>query len=75
MFSLVGITALLSLPLVANFANAAKHKAFVGREGTPDVIYTLEFDDEALTLELAANTSVPVPGGFIAFNVGPVLNS
>lgn len=72
MFSLLGVTtSILSLHLFAEVAHAATHKAFVGREGAPDVIYTIAFDDEALTLELAANTSVPVPPGFLAFNVSP----
>lgn len=68
MFANLVIAALLSPWLAAN-TNAATHKAFVGREGAPDVIYTLEFDDVALTLELAANTSVPVPAGFLALSV------
>lgn len=74
MFSNFGIVALLSPYLVASTI-ATTHKAFVGREGAPDVIYTLEFDDVALTLELAANASMPVPPGFLALSVRTLSNS
>ncbi|KAH6653218.1 Lactonase, 7-bladed beta-propeller-domain-containing protein [Truncatella angustata] len=47
--------------------NAATHELIVGTFGTK-ALYTLEFDDEALTLELVANTSVPVAGSWLALS-------
>lgn len=63
-------TALLSL---AAAANAATHELIVGTFGTK-ALYTLEFDDEALTLDLVRNTSVPVAGSWVALSVSqPVI--
>lgn len=58
--------ALLSL---VTFAYAATHELIVGTFGTKS-LYTVEFDDEALTLDLVANTSVPVAGSWLALSVG-----
>lgn len=49
-------------------ANAAIHELIVGTFSTL-FLYTVEFDDEAMTLSLVANTSVPYAGNWIAFNV------
>lgn len=57
--------ALLSLVAVAN---AATHELIVGTFGTKS-LYTVEFDDEALTLDLVANTSVPAAGSWLALSV------
>ncbi|KAK6085250.1 hypothetical protein SCUP515_01068 [Seiridium cupressi] len=57
--------ALLSLLTVAN---AATHELIVGTFGTK-FLYTLEFDDESLTLDLVANTSVPIAGSWVALSV------
>lgn len=61
----MGFGALLSFMGVAN---AATHELIVGTFGTK-VLYTLEFDDTALTLDLVANTSVPVAGSWVALSV------
>lgn len=58
--------AILSLALRAD---AAIHELIVGTFSTK-FLYTVEFDDEALTLSLLANISVPYAGNWIAFNVG-----
>lgn len=58
--------AILSLALKVN---AAVHELIVGTFSTK-FLYTVEFDDEALTLNLLANISVPYAGNWIAFNVG-----
>lgn len=49
--------------------DATIHELIVGTFSTK-FLYTVEFDDEALTLSLLANTSVPYAGNWIAFNVG-----
>lgn len=48
--------------------HATVHELIVGTFSTK-FLYTVEFDDEALTLNLLANTSVPYAGNWIAFNV------
>ncbi|KAI1499247.1 hypothetical protein F5X99DRAFT_291229 [Biscogniauxia marginata] len=58
---------LLALSALATLAHAATHELIVGTFGT-NVLYTLEFDDEALTLDLAANTSVPAASSWIALS-------
>lgn len=50
-------------------ANAAIHELILGTFSTK-FLYTVEFDDEALTLSLLANMFVPYAGNWIAFNVG-----
>ncbi|KAL1861647.1 hypothetical protein Daus18300_008763 [Diaporthe australafricana] len=47
--------------------NATIHELIVGTFSTK-FLYTVEFDDEALTLSLLANISVPYAGNWIAFN-------
>ncbi|KAK2604136.1 hypothetical protein N8I77_007091 [Diaporthe amygdali] len=47
--------------------NATIHELIVGTFSTK-FLYTVEFDDEALTLSLSANMSVPYAGNWIAFN-------
>lgn len=54
--------------------NATIHELIVGTFSTK-FLYTVEFDDEALTLSLSANMSVPYAGNWIAFNVGFTPNS
>lgn len=66
MYRPLGSTALLS---IISVASAATHEIIVGTFGTK-ALYTLEFDDEALTLDLVANTTVPVANSWISFNVG-----
>lgn len=51
--------------------NATIHELIVGTFSTK-FLYTVEFDDEALTLNLVANTSVPYAANWIAFNVSPI---
>lgn len=63
--STLGAAALLS---AASVVNAATHELIVGTFGT-SFLYTVEFDDEALTLDLVANTSVPNPNSWLNFNV------
>ncbi|KAI1486408.1 hypothetical protein F5X96DRAFT_238692 [Biscogniauxia mediterranea] len=58
---------LLALSAFAARAHAATHELIVGTFGT-NFLYTLEFDDEALTLNLAANTSVPASSSWIALS-------
>ncbi|KAJ4385605.1 hypothetical protein N0V93_010034 [Gnomoniopsis smithogilvyi] len=48
-------------------AHAATHELIVGTFGTP-FLYTVEFDDEALTLQQTANTSVPIASSWISLN-------
>lgn len=48
--------------------HATVHELIVGTFSTK-FLYTVEFDDEALTLNLLANISVPYAGNWIAFNV------
>ncbi|KAI1843007.1 hypothetical protein JX266_010860 [Neoarthrinium moseri] len=62
-----GIGGSIALTSLAISANALIHELLVGTFGTKS-LYTIEFDDEALTLELAANTSVPVSGSWIALS-------
>ncbi|KAK9424084.1 putative Carboxy-cis,cis-muconate cyclase [Seiridium unicorne] len=47
---------------------AAIHELIVGTFSTK-FLYTVEFDDETLTLSLLANTSVPFAGNWISFSV------
>lgn len=49
--------------------NATIHELIVGTFSSK-FLYTVEFDDEALTLSLLGNISVPYAGNWIAFNVG-----
>lgn len=49
-------------------ANAATHELIVGTFGTT-FIYTIEFNDETLTLEQTANTSVSIASSWISLNV------
>lgn len=56
--------ALLSLVAIAS---AAKHELIIGTFGTA-YLYTVEFDDEALTLDLVANTSTPISSSWIALS-------
>lgn len=49
--------------------HATIYELIVGTFSTK-FLYTVEFDDEALTLSLLANISVPYAGNWIAFNVG-----
>ncbi|KAF2670401.1 3-carboxy-cis,cis-mucoante lactonizing enzyme [Microthyrium microscopicum] len=46
---------------------AAKHQLFTSTYGTP-FIYTVEFDDEANTLKLLANTSVPAASQWLVLS-------
>lgn len=62
----ISFIALSSLTLAVH---ATIHELIVGTFSTK-FLYTVEFDDEALTLSLSANTSVPYAGNWIAFNVG-----
>ena len=57
-------------PLIQSLilAKAAKHQLFTSTYGTP-FIYTVEFDDETHSLELIANTSVPVASQWLALSV------
>ncbi|KAM0811513.1 putative Carboxy-cis,cis-muconate cyclase [Seiridium cardinale] len=64
MYRPIAFSALLSLLTVAN---AATHELIVGTFGTK-FLYTLEFDDESLTLDLVANTSVPIAGSWVALS-------
>lgn len=48
--------------------HATVHELIVGTFSTK-FLYTVEFDDEALTLSLLANISLPYAGNWIAFNV------
>ncbi|KAI0123634.1 carboxy-cis,cis-muconate cyclase [Xylariales sp. AK1849] len=58
---------LVALPSIIAGANAALHELIVGTFGT-ESLYTLEFDDESLTLDMVANTSVPAAGSWIALS-------
>lgn len=49
-------------------ANAATHELIVGTFGTP-FLYTIEFNDETLTLEQTANTSVSIASSWLSLNV------
>lgn len=49
-------------------ANAATHELIVGTFGTP-FLYTIEFNDETLTLQQTANTSVPIASSWLSLNV------
>lgn len=49
-------------------ANAATHELLVGTFGTP-FLYTIEFNDETLTLEQTANTSVAIASSWLSLNV------
>jgi carboxy-cis,cis-muconate cyclase len=61
-------TSLITLSSLILGAHAAIHELIIGTFSTKS-LYTVEFDDEALTLNLIANTSVPYAGNWIAFNV------
>ncbi|CAJ2512503.1 Uu.00g055180.m01.CDS01 [Anthostomella pinea] len=58
---------LLALASLAPLAHAATHDLIVGTFGTK-ALYTLEFDDEALTLDLVANTSTTISSSWIALS-------
>lgn len=62
-------TSFLTLLCLALGAHAAIHELIVGTFSTK-FLYTVEFDDEALTLSLLAKIPVPYAGNWIAFNVG-----
>lgn len=64
-------TLLQSVLLASGFVsttNALNHQLIVGTFGTP-FLYTLEFEDAARTLTLAANTSVNVSSSWISLSV------
>lgn len=61
----LGAAALLS---AITAVHAATHEIIVGTFGTP-FLYTVVFDDEALTLELVANTTVPIANSWLDLNV------
>ncbi|KAH9889669.1 hypothetical protein F4778DRAFT_773283 [Xylariomycetidae sp. FL2044] len=65
----MGFSSKIALPLagIAALARAATHEMIVGTFGTTS-LYTLAFDDEALTLELVANTSTPAASSWIALS-------
>ncbi|KAF2703691.1 carboxy-cis,cis-muconate cyclase [Pleomassaria siparia CBS 279.74] len=58
---------LASLFVVANVASATVHHLFVGTYVTSD-LYTLAFDDEALTLEIVQNSTASTGHSWIAFD-------
>lgn len=49
-------------------SKADLHQLIVGTFGT-EALYTLEFDDSALTLELIGNTSTSVASSWLALSV------
>lgn len=53
---------------LATLVQAAKHELVVGTFVSKN-LYTLSFDDQAFTLDLVANISVPVPSSWIALSV------
>ncbi|KAI1340371.1 hypothetical protein F5Y15DRAFT_56086 [Xylariaceae sp. FL0016] len=60
-------TSPLALAGLVALARAATHELIVGTFGS-EFLYTIEFDDEALTLQMVANTSMPVSSSWIAFS-------
>ncbi|KAI0018827.1 carboxy-cis,cis-muconate cyclase [Xylariomycetidae sp. FL0641] len=60
-------TSPLGMATFAGLAGAAMHELIVGTFGT-NSLYTLEFDDELLTLELVKNTSTSTSNSWITFN-------
>lgn len=62
-------TSFLAVSSLVLGVNATIHELIVGTFSTK-FLYTVQFDDEALTLSLLANISVPYAGNWIAFNVG-----
>lgn len=54
-------------------ASAATHELIVGTFGTP-FLYTINFNDETLTLEQTANTSVPIASSWLSLNVSHKTN-
>lgn len=75
--SLINMRSLIpSLVLLAllNSVRADLHQMIVGTFGT-DSLYTLEFDDEALTLEMIANTTTPASSSWIALSVQHILGN
>lgn len=56
---------------LAATAQAATHDLIFGTFGTA-FLYTAEFDDEALTLSLKANTTVADPSSWLALSVRPL---
>lgn len=61
-------TSLIAILTLVLEVHATVHELIVGTFSTR-FLYTVEFDDEALTLNLLANISVPYAGNWIAFNV------
>lgn len=78
--SFVSIASLLTVMLasLSSFAllsalsvvHADLHQLIVGTFGTEN-LYTLEFDDAALTLNLVQNLSVPVASSWLGLSVNP----
>ena len=65
------ITMVLARSLIfifAALAHASKHELIVANF-LNGFLYTVDFDDETLTLDLAANITVPVPSSWISFSV------
>lgn len=56
------------LGAAAAVSNAANHELIVANF-LNGFLYTVDFDDEALTLDLVANITVPVPSSWISFSV------
>lgn len=56
---------------LAALGHAAKHELAVGSFVSKN-LYTLSFDDNALTLELIANISVPAPSSWITLSVSSI---
>lgn len=61
-------TSFLAILTLVLGVHAAIHELIVGTFSTK-FLYTVEFDDEALTLSLVGNISVPFAGNWIAFDV------
>ncbi|TQS31663.1 hypothetical protein Golomagni_08049, partial [Golovinomyces magnicellulatus] len=53
--------------IFAALAHASKHELIVANF-LNGFLYTVDFDDETLTLDLAANITVPVPSSWISFS-------
>lgn len=58
----------LSLAGLVGLSRAAQHGLIVANF-VSEYLYTVNFDDETLELELVANISVPAPSSWITLNV------
>jgi hypothetical protein len=63
-----GLATILAAAALTGSSSATKHGLIIG-SFVNGLIYTVEFDNETLALELMGNFTVPAPSSWLGFNV------